>query len=295
MREWCDCRVTVNRGSVSFFESFLSHYPSAGYSVFQKPGAKNCEYRIFIPLKKSRLFLEEIQRAADVLSLLSPYRERPKVRIRVWSDSGYREEWKAFFPVLSIGRFLIRPNWKRVKAQKGRTVIEIEPGMAFGTGHHFTTAYCIRSIQRSCRGKSDFLDAGCGSGILSIAASLCGISHITGIDISSDAVRSSRENFRKNCPDKDASFQKISLKNFSSRRKFDVIVANLFDSVIVKNALLIQSLIKKEGILILSGIRYAHKESVKSAFRRLELVHEAPDKKKEWYGLTYRKNVPHDI
>ncbi len=289
MKNWCECRIDLISRGVPSLEKYLRQYSFCSYAVSARPRARMSEVLIYIPERKSKAFLKELSGAVELLALAFPGKKKPELFVRTRQEKDWHEEWKTHFQALNIGPFIIQPSWEKKKRVKGKTIIEIDPGMAFGTGHHFTTEYCIKNLARYGRKSRNFLDAGCGSGILSIIAGHCGAEHITGIDMSQEAVLISRENFQKNCPKKKAVFQRMKLEKLSPSKKFDCITANIYDRIILKNALLLKDLLLPKGILMLTGIRFSKTEAVLKAFSELHLLDKESDEKKEWTGLTFQK------
>ena len=114
-------------------------------------------------------------------------------------ESDWRESWKKHFGVQRIGRALVvKPSWTQYRLKGGEIVIEIDPGMAFGTGQHPTTAMCLRALEELVRPGMRVLDLGCGSGILAIAAAKLGAARVLALDIDPNAVRAARENAAAN-------------------------------------------------------------------------------------------------
>ena len=289
MNEWCECRIEVKKLSLQIMEDLLSNYQFCSYSVYQKKYSRKAQIRAFVPFSKRKKFLQDLYSASVLIPLISKDKAIPEIRVSFKKSDDYSDEWKRYFKPLKIGRFVIKPTWEEWKAKKSESVIEIDPGMAFGTGQHFTTCYCIKQLQKYCRNCCCFLDAGCGSGILSIAAARLKVKNITGIVISRSAVSIAKDNFKKNCPKKKADFKALRLEKFSSPIAFDCIAANLTDTVIIKNADILKRLLKKRGILILTGIRHSKMKNVLSRFSEYQLLNKSIDHKKEWSGITLKK------
>jgi len=287
--KWCDCKIKVRKAHIPFLENYLSNLEHLTYSVYQKPHSRKSEIRLFFPSKKRKTVLPLLEGALELLKAVSGEKKATDMSVSIRSEEEYRDEWKSFFKTIKIGRFVICPSWIKPKRKKGDSIIDLDPGMAFGTGNHFTTHYCVQMIQEYSSKRRSFLDAGCGSGILSIVASMCGLKSITGIDNSRDAARIARENFEKNCPGQKAVFEKMRLEKFPSREKYDLIAANLYDKIIIPNAKHLSGLLKKGGVMILSGIRYSAMHSVEKAFSRHQILDKGYDKKKEWSGFVFKK------
>lgn len=169
------------------------------------------------------------------------------------SDKDWNESWKQKFEPLDIGdKLTIIPPWLEPKT--GRINLVIDPGMAFGTGHHETTMRCLILIEKLSRGMpcvKKFLDIGTGTGILAIAASKLGFSEAVGLDIDPLAIEAARRNMELN-----------NLKNVTIKCNgltdiedtFDFIVANLLSNVLIELASKIISRLCDNGIVVFSGI-----------------------------------------
>ena len=166
-------------------------------------------------------------------------------------------------------RLAITPPWVDFPAKSGQQVIILNPGLSFGTGQHATTKFCLTKldeIAQSLPENSSMLDAGCGSGILAIAAVKLGWKDVYAVDIDPDAVRISQENSAENAIDS-IRYETAPLLEYSCGNKmFDCIAANILSSALLagKNKLL--SMLKPGGTLILAGIQDAEFEIVQKSF-----------------------------
>jgi ribosomal protein L11 methyltransferase len=287
--KWCEFKVLLNRDSVSYIKTFFLNHRISTYSEYAARGARKVEVRAFIPASKHKALLAELRGALDLFPQFFPSEAVPVLSVDFKEEKEYAEAWKKHFHPLEVGRFLILPTWEKEAPESGKTVIRIDPGMAFGTGQHFTTRYCISRMEKCFAAGGGFFDAGCGSGILSIAAAKLGAKSISGIDMDREAVKVSKRNFESNCPGISAEFSRMKLERMKGEELFDSIAANLTDPVLVKNAGALQKLLKRKGVLIVSGIRYAKVKAVEDSFSGLECSDKDNDEKKEWAGLTFLK------
>ncbi|HSB10130.1 MAG TPA: 50S ribosomal protein L11 methyltransferase [Blastocatellia bacterium] len=166
----------------------------------------------------------------------------------------WMQKWKEGFEAISVGRRLIvAPSWKVPEDNNGRVVIQIDPGMAFGTGTHETTRLCLEAIERHWKGGS-LLDVGTGTGILAIAAAkLVPGSRVLAIDIDPQAVEVARENAAINGVSASIELSEAQPRDFAGQA-FDVLVANLTAEVIIGLAGDLAGCLSRRGIMILSGI-----------------------------------------
>lgn len=195
-------------------------------------------------------------------------------------DDDWKDCWREYFkPARITDDIVVKPSWETYEAQKGDKVIEIDPGMAFGTGTHPTTRMCIRHLKKYIESKEDtVLDLGCGSGILSIAAAFCGSRHVRGVDIDPDAVSVSLENVEKNGLD---DLIEILQGDVTKGLGFtaDIIVANLIAPLIIGLVSDIAKHLSGKRIFISSGILSEQLENVtaeleKAGFEILDVTEE---------------------
>ena len=183
-----------------------------------------------------------------------------KEDIQIWlekrniDEEDWAHSWKTFFKAVKISRrVVVKPTWQEYKAEPGDIVIEIDPGMAFGTGTHPTTSLCIKMIEKYMRSGDNFLDIGTGSGILSITAAKYGANKITGVDIDEVAVEIAGNNLRLNNIKQDFSIKNGTVTEVAGE-KFDFVVANITSEILVLCLDEIKTVLKIGSTLILSGI-----------------------------------------
>ena len=180
-------------------------------------------------------------------------------------------EWKKSWQPVAVGeRFIVAPPWSEVEDARGRIVIRIEPGMAFGTGTHETTRLCLAAIEKYFEGGS-FLDVGTGTGVLAIAAALLRPqARIEACDTDADAVEIARENARLNGVAAQVSFRVGTVDDAVATASASLVCANLTADVIVP---LLPALIGATcGSLILSGILKTQAEWVRQGLHELGIT-----------------------
>lgn len=192
-------------------------------------------------------------------------------------DKDWINNWKEFFhPFRLEDNIVIQPTWtEEFEAKKDDIIIHIDPGTAFGTGSHETTRLCIANLKKYMKddGSSEVLDAGCGSGILSIIAMKLGAKRVYGIDIDELAVKASVDNLKLNqIPESafeivkgdvigDAEFA----KSVAKIGQYDIVVANILADVIIPLSGVIRPFMKKDAVFITSGIIDMKEDAVKEA------------------------------
>lgn len=178
----------------------------------------------------------------------------PRIETAVKDDSEWKDNWKAYFKPARVGRsIVVKPTWESYEAKDGEKVIEIDPGMAFGTGTHETTSLCIKLMEKYVKDGMRVLDVGCGSGILSIAAALLGAGEVLGVEIDPVAVDIAKENILRNGVQKTARAQYGDLTK-GIDFKADIIVANLMADLVMMLSKDAAKHLLPGGIYISSGI-----------------------------------------
>ncbi len=179
---------------------------------------------------------------------------RLETEVSIVCDDEWKDRWKEYFkPARITDDIVIKPTWEEYEAAAGDTVIELDPGMAFGTGTHPTTVMCVKYLERYIVSGADVLDIGCGSGILSIVSALCGAGSVRGVDIDPNAVEASIENARLNgLEDSIEILQGDITVGFDFEA--DVIAANLMADLIIMLSRDIAAHLRRGGIFISSGI-----------------------------------------
>ena len=185
-------------------------------------------------------------------------------------DEDWKLSYRKHFKVEVISpRLVVRPPWEAVTPVPGQKVLTLDPGIAFGTGQHPTTRACLDAIDALAAENADrtFLDVGCGSGILSIAAALEGFRDVRGFDNDPDAVRNANENAEAN--GLGALFSDGDLSVPGTAAPADVVAANVLAPVLVRFAREVGALVNPGGRLILSGILDEQYEEVRAAYAAL--------------------------
>jgi len=203
------------------------------------------------------------------------------VKYKDWAES-----WKQHFKPLKFGRSLIvKPEWSKTQSVAEKVVI-LNPGLAFGTGQHATTKFCLQQIvkyrPRNCT--RAFLDVGTGSGILAISAAKLGYSPVVAFDYDEEAVKVAAENCRKNRVLNQINlFKKDVLKlPEKSKKKYDLICANLAADLLVETYKKLIGRLNKGGKLVLAGILNSQFEEVKQKYIKAGLKLLRVKEEKEW-------------
>ena len=285
--------VTVPRRLEPAFTMHLRSLAGQWPTSWMPASGDRAEISLFLPARRGT---EKILRSArafrDILDGLGlapgPIRVRRKIiRMKDWVRS-----WRnSFEPVQISPSLVVKPTWAKWPAREGQTVVEIDPTLAFGTGHHPTTAFCLRMVERvKAEGGGQkaemlsLLDCGCGTGILTIAAAKLGYSPVVGVDHDRQAVRVARANVRLNHVERGVDIVGGALEDFSpalhaptagsrsgrpSAAKFSLVTANLAADVLMKNARRLTRLVRPGGMLALAGVLDRDARQVMAVFHRL--------------------------
>ena len=212
-----------------------------------------------------------------------------KIETTTIQDSDWENSWKDYFDILNIGeKFVIVPTWREYENEEDKYVINIDPGMAFGTGGHETTSLCIKNLEKYVKPHDNVIDVGCGSGILSIAASYLTDGNLKAVDLDKLAVDVSRENFALNNLENRIEVEEASLLT-KETKKYDVIVANILAHIIELMLEDAYKLLEDGGYFITSGIIKDKKDELleKMLKQGFKLVEETSDN--EWYSFVVTK------
>lgn len=212
-----------------------------------------------------------------------------KIETTTIQDSDWENSWKDYFNILNIGeKFVIVPTWREYENTDNKYIINIDPGMAFGTGGHETTSLCIKNLEKYVKPHDNVIDVGCGSGILSIAASYLTDGNLKAVDLDKLAVDVSRENFALNNLENRIEVEEASLLT-KETKKYDVIVANILAHIIELMLEDAYKLLEDGGYFITSGIIKDKKDELleKMLDQGFKLVEETSDN--EWYSFVVTK------
>lgn len=179
------------------------------------------------------------------------------------AEEDWAESWKAFFKPERIGRRLVvKPTWELYESRPADVIIEIDPGMAFGTGTHPTTAMCLETIESYLKPGDSFLDLGTGSGILMIAAARLGAKRLVGIDKDPVAAEIAEKNMKRN--DIPEEIYQVKTGNLTREidERFDLIAANILTEVVLTLLDNLNEVVAENGTIILSGITESKRHMV---------------------------------
>jgi ribosomal protein L11 methyltransferase len=218
----------------------------------------------------------------------------PQLKLTITNEEDWNKKWQKFFSTTRIGKhIIIKPSWELFLPEEGDLLIEMDPGMAFGTGTHATTRMCLEVIEtiteETTQPIQSMLDVGIGSGILSIAAAKLGIPHIVGIDIDPIALRYAQKNIAANGVSEQIKLREVSLKKLEGT--YDLVVANILSDILIKLRKDLYEHLTDDGFLILSGILAENASKLERKFVSLKLNACTSYTDTDWICLVLQKNV----
>jgi ribosomal protein L11 methyltransferase len=246
--------------------------------------------RAYIPARDRAAAERTAAEVAEALGHLQAFGLRPigELRTRIVEEADWADAWKAYFPVMRVGRRLvIRPTWRRHRPAPDDVVLALDPGMAFGTGLHPTTRLCLAGIEaladRGVLAGARVLDVGCGSGILAIAALKLGAASALGLDTDPIAIEATTANARRNALVRRVRVREGSLP--SDEGPFDVVLANLIAGLLVPLAAGLARETRPGGQLLASGIFVDREGDVRDAFEAAGLAVMGRTAEGDWVAL----------
>ncbi|MBC7261871.1 MAG: 50S ribosomal protein L11 methyltransferase, partial [Chloroflexi bacterium] len=273
--------------------------------------------KTFLSPEHSETVLPKIEEALWHLGQIYPI---PSPSVRWLSETDWAEAWKSDYKVQYIGKHIvIKPSWLSHTAAPDQVVIELDPGLAFGTGLHPSTRLSLQALEQYLKPGYQVLDVGTGSGILAIAAAKLGASHVVALDIDDIALRVAQENIARNAVQEIVLLQKASLIPISSVAltstsadgflleewsgiksegeikifnasgfwdgAFDLLVMNITADVIAKSACAIAQCLTMDGTFIVSGIIQTQEDFVRQALSAAHLSVQRRSTEKDWVAL----------
>lgn len=300
---WLELAVEADVEAVEAVSEILSRFAPGGVSV--EPAFELVEeglsarvdpsrpavVRAYVPARDPAAGDAAARAAEAALDHLRAFDLRPigPIRTRVVDEADWADAWKRHFPVTRIGRrIVIRPSWRRHRPAPDDVVIVLDPGMAFGTGLHPTTRLCLEAIEAIAEdGRlvgARVLDVGCGSGILSIAAARLGARRVLGVDVDPIAIEATAANAARNGLGAVIAPRLGSVP--SGEAPFEVVLANLIASLLVRLAPDLGAELAADGRLVASGIFRDREDDVRAAFASAGLEVVGRHAGEEWVALV---------
>ncbi len=243
--------------------------------------------RTYLP-STSRQRLAHIEVGVKLTNILEPLGE---LKIEpLPPDEDWQNSWKAHFSLLKLGKNLvIKPSWIDYAPGPDDVVIELDPGLAFGTGYHPTTYTCLEALEQLIEPGMSVLDLGVGSGILTIAAAKLGAGHILALDIDSVAITAARQNFRRLGILPQVTLAQGTLPSSQAKPgAFDILVSNISSRAIRERSPHLLPVLNHRGALVASGIIESQEQETTEALEQAGFVVQETWPKEDWVTLVCR-------
>jgi ribosomal protein L11 methyltransferase len=301
--KWLKIELTAPSELIDALSNFMTEIGSQG--VFQEtsdPQASNGftddatseTLKAYLPFDiRLEHRMESLKTYIQGLSQLFPDLRKPVFNTEKIDDPNWGEAWKKYFKPLRVTKnIVIKPTWERYTPVGRDIVVDIDPGMAFGTGQHASTRMCLQAIedlllQERTMEKWRVLDVGTGTGILGISCAKLGVQKVVCVDSDKKATEIARENVAIN--DVEARVDVINRDVLTIHERFDLIVANLTAKILIKHRSHLISLLGPDGYLIISGIVEQNREEIESHFITDPLASLHVITEKEWICYVLKK------
>jgi ribosomal protein L11 methyltransferase len=314
-KSWQKVSITVDSRMTDAVAAFLSNLTGTGLEITtmgngRVPATNTCateKITGYIPtgLTKpdqhaAQKKIEECRKFIEHICQIFPDSTKPLLQMEIIIEEDWGKKWKSFFTAFHITpSIVIKPSWEEIKKhdQEGNTqkrVIEMDPGLAFGTGHHASTQLALLLLEELFQQKTvkpaKVIDIGTGSGILAMACGLFGAHEILALDSDPDAVETAKQNVARNHLDGTVS---VSAREVTSLETgFDIVVANITHDILAELAETLMKLILPDGYLVLSGILKGDQEhSLRQTFTKLGLECIKSRTREEWAALEFQKKA----
>jgi len=284
---WHELSIEVPKEYVEPVSYLFNRY-GRGLSV-EDEGKDLALIRTYLP-STSKQRRARIEVGIKLVSILQPMGELVVTELK---ESDWETAWKAHFTLLKVGRHLvIKPSWIDYEPQPGEAIIELDPGMAFGTGYHPTTRMCLEALEDLVQPGANVLDMGTGSGILALGAAHLGASSVLALDIDPTAVKVARKNLKASGVGKTVVLARGGLPHrLAPEKHFDLATANISAKTIREKAPYLFRTLKPGGTLIASGVlETQHDELVESmtsvgfAFQKTYCID-------DWVALLFSRSI----
>jgi ribosomal protein L11 methyltransferase len=293
--QWVEFSVAVPANQVEKVSSILNAFGQGGAIVEEWDSETGAEKSFIIKIYVANsLRLRETRQEIIQQFIQNGYPSPSCLREIMLKPDDWFQSLRKHFGILEIGnRFIIKPTWiNKPLPESTRTVIELDPGAAFGTGLHPTTRLCLLRLDKHLTPGMSLMDLGTGSGILAIAAAKLGASFVLGLDIDPVAVKVAQANAKMNKADANIRVKRGTLSQRTQREykeTFDIALANITAQAIIDLSSGFYKVLKAGGILIVSGIQIQVVDPVlvKLAVARLKI--EAIDQQDEWCVIVASK------
>ncbi len=290
---WIELSIQTDAEGAEAVAALLNELVEAGVAIEQTLIPEDGE-----PFEPARAFTvraffssaqrDQLQHAQENLWHLAQLRAMSTPRVRELAEEDWAEAWKKYYTILHVGeRLVIKPSWLEYAPRADEVVIELDPGMAFGTGLHPTTRLCLRALEAYQRDATRVLDVGTGSGILAITAAKLGAREILARDTDIVAVETATRNVAINRVADRVRVEQGSLD--AACNQFDLICINILAEVIVELAPALATALRPGGIVIASGILDFKSDDVVDALNAAGIALIEKTQEEDWVALVGKR------
>ena len=230
--------------------------------------------------------IQKVQRFIDLLPEWDLPVGQASITLKAIQDTDWTEEWRSAFPPRRIGnRIIVAPTWVEILPKPSEVLIRLDPGMAFGTGHHPTTCLSIRLLEETIKGNEVLADIGTGSGILSIAAAKLGVRRVDAVDLDETTLPVASKNFQLNDVESVVRLQAGNGLD-ACAGEYDVIIANILTKVLLPMIPEFPQFLNAGSVVILSGIMTQEAAQVVKVLKLHQLFPIKIEQDEEWVGIS---------
>jgi len=284
--KWLEISIPVAAEAAEAVSETLSRYVPQGVAIDlgNDPTSQDVTIRAYLD-QDSETLEETRQKIEEAIWHLSQIWPMPQPTYQTIADQDWTARWKKNIPILHMGtHIIIKPLWRDYDTHENDIVLEMDPGLAFGTGLHPTTQLCMEALEDLIQPGMHILDLGTGTGILAIAAAKLGAGEIAAIDNDSNAVKATRHNARNNQVADKLDIIHGSLSE--AKDAYDLVLANILAPIITKMAQEgLAARLKQDGRLVASGILAEQVDEVSATLKQNGLTVTDIRKKEDWIAL----------
>jgi ribosomal protein L11 methyltransferase len=291
--KWVEIAVEASESAVDAASNILIEEGCGGTVIGPTPADSSPVNRVagYLPIDdRLEARLMHIRERVRLLPGYGLPLESDEVTVTPVADEEWATAWKKHFKPVRVGGIIVKPTWEECDAGPNDVIVEIDPGMAFGTGYHPTTQLCLLVLQEIVKGGEVVLDVGTGSGLLAIAAARLGAQSVVGLDIDSVAVEVAEENVRHA-----GLTDRVTIRRADSPLAFegqaDIVLANIIAKVLIDMGAALAEKVRPGGTVVASGIVTERADQVRRAFEAvgLSVVQERTDG--EWVALVCERSA----
>ncbi|HIJ91330.1 MAG: 50S ribosomal protein L11 methyltransferase [Desulfobulbaceae bacterium] len=294
-KSWLRITITASESISDPIADFICEQ-TGGVEQIPVTAAGAAQEQIIGYLENSPHAQEKLKKITEYLAefaYLTPGEGKTRLETEIIPDEDWNKAWKERFKPLPItAHLVIKPTWESYQAANGEKVIEMDPGMAFGTGHHASTKLALEFIEELFHGNTTppqtVLDVGTGTGILAMAAALFGAQEVLAIDNDPEAVAVAEENILRNDLLSIIKANGLALQDIP--QQYDLVIANIIHDTLIELAAGLAARLAPNGKLIMAGILTGPQtENIRAAYTALGLKHQETREEGEWSALLFAR------